>query len=241
MFSLEDRFKIIKMAVEKNRNNTFNTPLIPKNTTDAFKWLMEESSVPMIKLNVPNIPRTAVLEEILEVERNNFFVGHRNEQYEHRGWTSFCIHGKSWNATKEDQHYNDDREYSFTAEAQSMMPKTVDFFKQQWFGNTFFRVRIMRLAPKGFILMHTDGSHNIAGPVNIAVTQPKGCEFLFEDFGVVPFEVGSAFLLNICPMHCVINDSNEVRYHIIVHHDKVTQEYKNHVLNEYDKGSNNSS
>jgi hypothetical protein len=40
---------------------------------------------------------------------------------------------------------------------------------------------------------------------------------VIEGHGVVPFKQGSGFLLDIGKKHAVINDSDEYRYHIIIH------------------------
>jgi hypothetical protein len=39
----------------------------------------------------------------------------------------------------------------------------------------------------------------------------------FEKYGEVPFKPGRGFILDLGIKHCVINQSNEDRYHIIVH------------------------
>ena len=56
----------------------------------------------------------------------------------------------------------------------------------------------------------------------------------FNKFGVVPFETGSSFLLNISNRHTVINKSNEYRYHIIVHHLSI-KDLDSLVLKSYNK------
>jgi hypothetical protein len=40
---------------------------------------------------------------------------------------------------------------------------------------------------------------------------------VFKDIGTVPFKVGRGFMLDIGREHIVVNDSNEDRYHIIIH------------------------
>jgi hypothetical protein len=52
---------------------------------------------------------------------------------------------------------------------------------------------------------------------NIAISHPSDCKFRFLDYGTVPFEAGTAFMLDISNRHFVVNNSNQVRTHIIVH------------------------
>jgi hypothetical protein len=75
----------------------------------------------------------------------------------------------------------------------------------------------MRLKPGGYIMPHVDGPGKIFGPVNLPLTQPQGCRFVFKDIGTVPFKPGHGFMLDIGREHCVVNESNEDRYHIIIH------------------------
>ena len=75
----------------------------------------------------------------------------------------------------------------------------------------------MRLAPGGHIMPHTDGPGRIFGPLNFPLTNPEGCKFAFEEDGIVPFEVGRGFMLDLGRRHFVLNDSDEYRYHLIVH------------------------
>jgi hypothetical protein len=75
----------------------------------------------------------------------------------------------------------------------------------------------MRLAPGGYIMPHTDGVDRSFGPLNIAINNPSGCHFVFEEKGIVPFEPGIGMVLDVGRRHAVINQSDEARYHVIVH------------------------
>jgi len=83
-------------------------------------------------------------------------------------------------------------------------------------------VRIMKVAPGGYIMPHNDtpdgGDYKrLLGPMNIALTQPIGCEFVMEGIGLLPFRPGKGFIIDIGHKHCIINKSNKNRYHVIVH------------------------
>jgi hypothetical protein len=82
---------------------------------------------------------------------------------------------------------------------------------------SYGRVRIMKLAAGGYIMPHVDGPGRIFGPINFPLTHPDGCRFVFKDMGTVPFAVGKGFMLDIGREHIVVNESDEDRYHIIIH------------------------
>jgi hypothetical protein len=75
----------------------------------------------------------------------------------------------------------------------------------------------MKLSAGGYIMPHTDGPGRIFGPFNIAINNPKGCEFYFRKWGKVPFRQGTGNILDIGNEHIVWNNSKEDRYHFIVH------------------------
>jgi len=160
-------------------------------------------------------------------------VPHRDEYAEHQGWFSFCIHGKSYNATREESHYQDNCPYIWTPEASKYMPTTVKYF-QQWPALLFCRIRIMLLEPGGYITIHRDYDHNCLSAINIAITQPNDCAFVMENYGVVPFERGSAIWMDLSNNHVVFNNSNQRRWHIIVH-QTFDSNFQNLVVNSYKK------
>ena len=52
----------------------------------------------------------------------------------------------------------------------------------------------------------------------MALNHPKGCKMKMKGHaGYVPFEPGKAFLLDVSNTHAYVNDSDEDRYHIIIH------------------------
>jgi hypothetical protein len=218
-----------KFALQQSVRKVDDPPFNP--IADA-QWICNQSNLPWIKLTI-SVPYEIIKEEIKNIE--NYFVLHRSDYNEHIDWQSFCIHGKSFDATREDSYYDDDRPYDWTPEAVRLMPQTVAYFKQ-WPRTNFSRIRVMKLAPKGIISVHRD--QELPGklaPINIAITQPSTCKFVMEKHGTVPFTQGSAFILNVSNRHTVINDSDEYRYHIIIHQtnnaafDKLLVEsYNNH-------------
>lgn len=119
------------------------------------------------------------------------------------------------------------------------MPKTVDFFKEIWPGSGYRRIRVMLLKPGGHIAIHQDGNIPGLDPINIAITQPKDCAFVMEKHGAVPFEPGQAFWLDISNRHTLFNDSDQDRWHIIVHQNFDNPKFQELVVNSYKRLYNN--
>lgn len=161
-----------------------------------------------------NVPVADVYHEIIKIRK--YLVNHRSESG--MGWKSFCIHGQNYKRTREKNAYPDFHGYNWTPEALENMPKTVSWLKTLGFKN-YARVRVMCLEPKGFINLHRDRKESNLGPINVAITNPNGCDFWLENHGRLEFEPGRAFRLNLVNYHCVINNSNVPRYHIIIHHE----------------------
>lgn len=191
------------------------------NSSADGNWIRSSSGLPWLKLDI-EIPFEKIFLEIQNIKI--YFSDHRTDYNEHSSWRSFCIHGKSYDSTREDEYYKDSRPYGWTPESEQMMPETVAFFKTQWPSQDFLRLRIMELAPGGIISVHTDGEGiGKLYPINIAITQPSGCDFYMEKFGIVPFSKGDSYILNVHNRHTIINNSNEYRYHVIIHHKNIDE------------------
>jgi hypothetical protein len=154
---------------------------------------------------------------------DHLFVGHRQKDrhfsYNHEGWAAITLHGISANATENYEQYGfknqADADYHWT-EACDLFPTCAEFIKNLKYEN-YDRVRIMKLAPGGYIMPHVDGPGRIFGPLNIAINNPEGCEFYFQKWGKVPFKQGRGNFLDIANEHIVWNNSDQARYHFIVH------------------------
>ena len=201
-------------------------------TIENFEHLL--TSVHCLQLDIA-VPFESIASELKSIP-TNLFVPHRDTYESNVGWKSFVLHGKSYDATREAEYYNDDRPLVWTKEAATYCPETVKFFQNNWPSTDFERVRVMLLEPHSVINLHNDpGSPNDAWPVNIAITQPNNCNFYLDKFGVVPFTPGSVFLINVGNLHTVINDSNQNRYHIIVHHKKTNKKFDKIIERSYNK------
>ena len=217
---------LTKLFVKSNLTQKKSVATLPK--LYDYDWIVDQSNAPWINLKI-DIPVDDIANEI----KNNvgLLVSHRDEYGEHSGWKSFCIHGKSLTAT---QHFDDDRPFRWIPEIVNTMPRTIEYF-QSW-GLDFFRLRVMALEPGGYVGIHTDIDANVqkrTWPINIAITQPIDCSFAMEGWGIVPFAVGKSFMLDVSNRHAVINNSNETRYHIIVHYAQLNDKFKKIVENSY--------
>ena len=203
--------------------------LPPHNPTATANWIQNQSGLPWLTLDI-GVPNQTISQEINNIK--SLFTEHREDYNQHQGWSSFCIHGKSYDATREDSYYNDNRPYNWTTQAQQLMPKTVEYF-QHWPGSDFKRIRVMQLAPGGYITIHNDYEEPGLKPINIAITQPDNCDFVMAKHGRVPFGDGKAMLLDVSNHHVVFNNSNQTRWHIIIHQSFDNIDFENLVVKSY--------
>lgn len=154
---------------------------------------------------------------------DELFVTHRAADrkggYGHKGWKSLTLHGIDKHKTEHYVSYGfsnlADAGYHWT-DACERLPNIAKFLQSLPY-KLFDRVRIMRLEPGGYIMPHSDNKNRTFSPLNIAFNNPNGCHFVFKEGGIVPFTAGTGMILDVGREHIVINRSNEVRYHAIVH------------------------
>lgn len=176
-------------------------------------WVQHSSRLPWLELKL-EVPTELILAEAGQLYSQA--VLHRASdmfaQYSHQGWKSLTLYGEGPTITTQTtghKHWTD---------ISTRCPHTVDFVKKYWeINNTTGRIRFMWLDPGGYILPHQDRETPMFYETNIAISQPPGCKFRFLNYGTVPFKPGSAFLVDISNKHLVVNDSDQVRMHIIVH------------------------
>lgn len=188
-------------------SKTITSP-IDKNIDKTF---YKEVSIPKFDSNV-------FLTEINNLEKKNLFTKHRSEYNE--GWESFTLHGTAYNNTET----NDPNKDHWTKEALENCPQLVDYIKNSKIKDSYARVRIMKLKPHSCIGIHSDDffSKKEMWGLNISINNPEDCKMHFwsESFdylGIVPWEPGKCFAIKINNKHMVINNSNENRYHLIIH------------------------
>lgn len=177
-----------------------------------------DSGLPWLRLNFPlDIDWDKVLQEAKSLDDQ--FIPHRSGGG-HQGWSSLVIHGLGKDKTQAFEYYGHKEEpfdkYHWT-EICEQAPYTKRVFSELFPYRSYCRIRFMKLEPGGFILPHHDDDWRHLGPVNIALNHPKGCEMVMEDYGIIPFQSGELFNLDISRYHSVWNRSDESRYHIIIH------------------------
>lgn len=203
--------RIINRFIESSLDNQWYPTNVPKEF-DVF-----ESDWPFLQIDFEADFKKMHQECI---QNDHLFVGHRQKDkhlsYSHEGWSALTLHGIRSDATEHyDQYGLTEPDYKWT-EVCEYFPTCVEFLKKLGY-RSYDRVRIMRLAPGGYIMPHSDGDGRIFGPLNIAINNPEGCGFYFEEWGKVPFKQGTGFFLDIGNIHSVYNNSDEPRYHFIVH------------------------
>jgi hypothetical protein len=177
-------------------------------------WIVKSSHIPWLDLDL-DVPGSDMLQESATVYGNA--VTHRSQdtfagRYSHEGWKSLTIFGESSVITEDTQG-----PYGWTDISKSC-PITVEFLEKNWLiDDNTGRIRFMWLEPQGYILPHQDRDRPGLYETNIALNHPPGCVFRFLDKGTVPFYNGSAVMVDISNRHLVVNDSLELRTHLIVH------------------------
>ena len=149
------------------------------------------------------------------------YVPHRHHE-SHKGWSSLVIHGISSVHTESSHTYGftDDTAPWRWTDISDLCPTITNFFKNEFDYDKYFRIRIMKLSPGGYVWPHkdsTDISENHIGPINLALNNPTNCNFYMENVGILPFQQGRSIKLNLYNVHSVYNHSEEDRFHIIVH------------------------
>ncbi len=190
------------------------------------EYLISEGKV--LKLDL-EIPYEDILKEAKAIR--HMFIPYRTGEYDHKGWHSVSLHGLSHDrpASYDAYGFTDGGEaakHFIWTEAADLCPITVNWLKTVFPTNKFARVRFMLLEAGGYIAPHTDAQVPLLEAVNIALSNPEGCDWVWGDGDVFKFNPGDVCAMNIGLEHSVRNNSNEDRYHMIVHHHDCTDEWK---------------
>jgi len=186
----------------------------------SYDWVMYQSRWPWLELDL-EVPFEEMFQEATALKDK--FVSHRfndaHRGYKHHNWRSVCLHGIDAFKTENFHAYGfrsqEEAPYGWT-EIASHCPVSVRFIKSLPFEN-LYRVRFMWLGPGGYIHPHRDQEDFSFYPINIALNNPEGCNFVMDGKGILPFAPGKAFHMNLAYTHSVFNDSQEPRIHMIIH------------------------
>lgn len=186
------------------------------------KWVVTESQWPFFRLSaLDNQPYDKMYTEAEKLMDK--FQPHREDYGV--GWRSLTIHGLNEDTQSLDSYGDNRREtidkldWTWVAEH---CPTAKTFLTDVWPAEYLNRVRFMLLEPGGYVLPHQDRPSNQKrlSVCNISLNNPQGCEFVFENHGLVPFSNnGSAFLMDISNKHAVYNNSSKPRIHMIIHYE----------------------
>jgi hypothetical protein len=105
-------------------------------------------------------------------------------------------------------------------------PITVDFVKKNFPSNQFGRVRFMLVEAGGHIAEHSDTNTPLLENTNISLSNPDGCMWQWGDCEQFFMPPGKSYIMNIHYPHAVFNNSDEDRYHLIVHRLDSTPQWK---------------
>lgn len=196
------------------------------------------SDAKCLKLDLP-VPYKEMATEA-QALRSKFILYRENDEYAHKGWWSLPIHGlgldkpASWDAYGYASPNEAAKDLHWT-EIAEQCPVTVNWLKNVFPSQRFGRVRFMLLEAGGYISPHNDTPHRVPEPVNVALTNPEGCVWQWGDGSTLDFPPGTAYAMNISYEHSVYNNSNEDRYHLIVHHHDSTPEWKQLMIQALEK------
>lgn len=212
-----------------NKNCSWTIEPIPKHLVsdiEKARWILNEANFGWIELDL----KIDVAEWQLEVQQAGpYFVAHREDN--NTGWNSCCIHGIDTDKTGAWTNYGYTDEssvpYNWT-ELSYKVPTVKQFWQDAFPADSYRRIRFMELIPLSAITPHSDMPGRLPGeagmdmldfgvPVNIAVVHPEDCYMVLEGYGIVPFEEGKVFIVNIRNYHSVINFSKHPRIHVIGH------------------------
>lgn len=181
-----------------------------------FHWLRHDSKAKSIRLDI-NADVTEIQEELKKYEF--LAIPHRG----HPGWRSLTLFGYSSVMTNSYEFYKSkdlvsDSDMIGWTDICRFFPKTVEWLKKNCPLKEYVRIRLMILDPGGTSSPHKDYPYGqfLCGPVNVAITNPLGSEFVLENGGLVPWREGEFRSMDLGSFHCIRNLSDSPRIHMII-------------------------
>lgn len=196
-----------------------NRPIVAKPVIDAREILLG-NEVPFL--------HHRTLDPSVVAEMAEEFEGVRDLMLDHAGaaqgheWFSLNIYGIDERWTRPHMFHPlyrdtpiDEVPFRLTKWGERC-PRTVQHLHTFFPMEKYYRVRFMLLKGKGYLPPHVDIDHYNLSPINLAVTYPVGCRFVFENYGAVPFVPGASFHTNVRHRHALVNESEDDRIAIII-------------------------
>lgn len=189
------------------------------------------------------------IDEVKQIYEEGFFVKHRGSDSE--GWCSSTLYGfGSYYHTMGPSGYGlpDDETTKWDwTEIAEIAPRTKEFLQDTFDVSVMRRARFMLLEPGGYILAHSDGVNvrngyteenprrAITSAINVSLTQPENCYLRRADTKLaIPFKPLSMFFYDNGPHHEAYNNSNENRFHFIIHGYNSTKT-KQHLVDSFER------
>jgi hypothetical protein len=189
------------------------------DSVNKARWILQQKDIPWLELDI-SFNADVWKQQALEAEQ--YYQEYRES--ESAGWSSCCLHGLGIDKTRTADNYGEDEyfaPYAYTDLAYRT-PVITDFWRNQFPAERYTRIRFMKVSPGGYIDWHNDGElpdgidplQSIL-PINLAIVHPANCSMEIEGHGIVPWEEGKVFLINISKNHAVFNHSSKSRIHMI--------------------------
>jgi hypothetical protein len=183
-----------------------------------FQWIRFKSQMGSMRLNI-DADVTEVKKELSD--RSFLAIPHRKD--ESNMWRVITLYGYSSIITdspeylRENNLLPEDIKLQWT-DISPMFPKTVEWVKKNIPLKTVSRIRVMVVDPGGYIMPHRDYHHGqcACAGINIAIVNPEGAEFCLEENGLIPWEEGDVRVFDVGRYHCIRNNGNIPRIHLIV-------------------------
>jgi hypothetical protein len=196
------------------RTNSLQVPQMDQANSD---WICWQSGLPYLPLDI-EIPWQMIQQEARVAMPH--MLAQPITSHDSCGWTNLGIYSRGAEDPG-DYHGPVQGVNDWTVQALTLMPNTVKYLQEHWPHAQFHKIRLLGLEPNGVIGLHKDDCHGLDN-INIAIDHPQGCEFAVEGAGIVPFENGKAFMINVGRRHAVVNPTPYTRLHITIYqsHDK---------------------
>jgi len=199
--------------------------------TEGREYLFSDSKY--LKLDI-ELPYEEMLREAKSLRSK--FITYRQPDSENNTWYSLPIIGLSstkpyaWNV----YNYKDAREAAQDVtwtDITELCPVTSHWLRNVYPSQRYGRVRFMLLEAGGSIDFHKDTEYPVLAAINIALSNHPECKWHWKDGESLAFKPGESYAMNLSYEHSVVNNSNEDRYHIIIHHYDFTEDCKSLFLN----------
>jgi hypothetical protein len=191
---------------------------------DGREYLFSDSKYLKLDIEVPHVEMLAEAHNLRE-----HFISYRPDAT-NASWYSLPLIGLgnqqpySWNNyTKTAKEAADKTIWTDWCDKS---PVTVDWLKNVYPSKLYGRTRFMLLKAGGKINFHKDMDYSVLAAVNVALNNPKNCKWHWRDGESLEFLPGDAYAMNLSYEHSIVNDSNEDRYHLIIHNYDFTEDCK---------------